>query len=263
MDLILVSSDHVLFYAHSKILTGVSKNSFAGLLPPAVRSGSFDMDLELPAVRVQQSARVLNVVMHALYGFNPAPYAPDLDTLSDAMDALCKTYAIHQSVVLAPSLPLFTILAAHAPLQPFAVYALAAKHDMEPLAIAASQFLLSYPLSTITDDDARRLGAVYLRRLFFLHLGRIDALKRLLGPLPEMHTPTADCDAKVQEKLRRAWTLAAAFLIYENRADTTPQSLQATLGPLLNPLWCSDCRQVLSARIQSLITQWSTVKTTI
>lgn len=240
-DLVLVSSDSVpvLFYAHSRILQGVSKNSFARLLPACE---STDLELDLPSVKVALDARVLNVVLHALYGFSSAHYAPEFSTLCTAVDALLTTYAVHQTLVLQQTSPLFALLMAHAPLQPLNVYALAAKHDIEPLAVASSSFLLSYPIDSITDDDARRMGPVYLRRLFFLHLGRVAALKRLLAPLPERHAPTPDCDTPDQDKVKRAWILATAFLIYDARsarrvsgvahADAVPQGgHHAALAP--------------------------------
>ena len=68
-------------------------------------------------------------------------------------------------------------------------YALAASHDLYSLAVPISSHLLSYPLHMLTDELAEKIGPVYLKRLFFLHLGRLDALRRLLLPPPHPHFP--------------------------------------------------------------------------
>jgi hypothetical protein len=69
------------------------------------------------------------------------------------------------------------------------MYALAAQHKLEQLAIAVSPSLLSFDLATLTDDLVGRMGAVYLKRLVFLHLGRSAALKRLLSPPLKLSHP--------------------------------------------------------------------------
>lgn len=74
---------------------------------------------------------------------------------------------------------------------------------------------------------AERIGAVYLKRLFFLHFGRAEALKRILLPPPHPHAPTPSCDFSDQKKLTRAWALASAYLAW----DTRPGPYKSVYGP--------------------------------
>ncbi len=85
--------------------------------------------------------------------------------------------------------------------------------------VADSNFLprLSYHLPGLTDELVDRIGPRYLKRLFFLHMGRADALKRILLPPPHPHPPTLWCDFEEQKRLARAWALASAYLAWEAR----------------------------------------------
>lgn len=129
-------------------------------------------------------------------------------------------YGIRPKSRIAPKMPLYTLLLSHAPLCPLELYALAACYDLYELAVATSSHLLSMPLSTLTDEVAERIGPIYLKRLFFLHFGRSEALKRVLLPPPHPHAPTSRCDFSDQKRLTRAWTLAAAYLAWEVRPGT-------------------------------------------
>ncbi|KZV90942.1 hypothetical protein EXIGLDRAFT_770398 [Exidia glandulosa HHB12029] len=258
-DTLLVSSDDVAFYVQAGTLTVLSQNGFAALLPatPATQPSFF------PVVRVEQTAAVLDVVLHALYGLALMPNPPGLSTLSAAIDALLVQYAIHTAPVLGPATPLFDVLLAHAQLTPFEIYVLAAKHNLIELAIASSAYLLSFPLNALSEADAERIGPIYLRKLFFQHMGRICALQRLLLVLPAPHLAVPSCRVADVEALESAWMLAAAYLNLQARPDHTPESLQATLGPLLVKVWCKACRTALQTRIDALIAEWGTIKRTI
>ena len=133
-----------------------------------------------------------------------------------AVDAL-RDYGVNPKLCIVPSSPLYTLLLSHAPLHPLEVYALAASHDLRELAAATSSHLLSFSLATLSDAVAERIGPIYLKRLFFLHFGRVDALKRLLLPPPHPHAPTPWCDFTEQKKLTRAWALASAYLAWDAR----------------------------------------------
>lgn len=104
------------------------------------------------------------------------------------------------------------------------MYALAAQHRLEQLAVAVSPFLLSFDLASLTDDLVGRMGAVYLKRLVFLHVGRSMALKRLLSPPLDYHTPNDACGAREHDALMNAWSLAAAELAWDARPGTRPHS---------------------------------------
>jgi len=75
---------------------------------------------------------------------------------------------------------------------------------------------------------ADAIGPIYLKRLFFLHFGRSDALRRVLLPPPNLHTPTTSCDFSDQKKLTRAWALASAYLAWDARPGMFIQAASPT-----------------------------------
>lgn len=115
---------------------------------------------------------------------------------------------------------LYTMILNRAHTHPIEMYASAASHNLDDLAVAISPHLLSFELSELPDKIAQKMGAVYLRRLMFLHLGRVQALKRLLEPPLEFHTPTDSCGLSEQSQLTRAWSLAIASLAWDVRPGT-------------------------------------------
>lgn len=72
---------------------------------------------------------------------------------------------------------LYTMFLSYASLKPLELYIFAAGRALESLTVAASAYLHSLPLYSLTDQQCLDMGAIYLKRLFFLHLGRVDALK--------------------------------------------------------------------------------------
>jgi len=250
-DAILASSDAVLFYVHSHILLKHSHNAFHSLLPN-----------KHSVIDVPETSVVLNIILHIIYQLSCSPYCPSLSTLVNAVTPL-PHYGFHPKIYTTPSSPLYTLLLSYAPLYPIELYTLAASFDLHDLAVSISPHLLSFPLSSLTDDMAERMGPVYLKRLFFLHFGRIDALKRVLLPPPLPHPPTQCCDFADQKKVTRAWALASAYLAWDARPDLSTSTMESALTPLTEHLTCEQCRQVLSERIKTLVVQWSVVKRTI
>jgi len=259
-DLILLSADSVFFYVHLHILTEASDNGFRSLLPPPPTKGK-DASLS-PVIPLSESSTVLNIILHCIYDMSCAQYSPTFDVLTAAVSAL-PTYGVQPRSRILPGTPLSTLLLSHAPLRPLDLYALAATHDLYDMAVSTSSHLLSFSLATLTDDMAERIGPVYLKRLFFLHFGRVDALKRLLLPPPHPHAPTARCDFVEQKKLTRAWTLASAYLAWDARPDLSTSTMESALNPLEEHLTCDLCRQSLKERVKNLVVQWSVVKRTI
>lgn len=234
-DLILFSSDAVFFYVHRSQLIAASNNGFNDLLAriPLISKNatsaenasanailkaevcdqSTDIDIILS---VPEAAPVLNVLLHTVYEISCAQYCPTFEIMSAAVRAMVK-YGMSIKKHISPSKPLFSLILSQAPLAPLEAYAIAAEHDLLELAVPISSHLLSCDLSMIDDDLALRVGPIYLRRLFFLHLGRIDALKRLLLPPPHPHPESDGCNFMEQKKLTRAWALAAAYLAWDAR----------------------------------------------
>jgi len=187
-----------------------------GVLPPPSPTSP---DQE-PVISLPDDSEVLNVILHTIYEMSCAQYSPSFDILVTAVNRLLA-YGIMPKTRIAPSAPLFSLLLSYAPLHPLDLYALAATHDLYDLAVSTSSHLLSFPLASLTDEMAGRIGPVYLKRLFFLHFGRSDALKRVLLPPPHPHAPTPDCDFTEQKKLTRAWALASAYLAWDARPGKT------------------------------------------
>ncbi|KAK2466167.1 hypothetical protein APHAL10511_001809 [Amanita phalloides] len=257
-DVILLSSDSVFFYVHFDVLFGASQNAFNSLLPPHPPPPD---DQEL-IIAVPEASTSLNIVLHVIYDISCAHYSPPFPLLVNAVDRL-PVYGIMPKARIAPPAPLYAILLSYAPLFPLDLYALAAAHDLYDLAVATSSHLLSFPLATLSDEMAERMGPIYLKRLFFLHFGRSDALKRVLLPPPHPHPPTPWCDFIEQKKLTRAWALASAYLAWDARPDLSTSTMESALRPLTEHLTCEQCQQVLRERIKNLIVQWSVVKRTI
>jgi hypothetical protein len=170
-DVTLLSSDSVHFYVHSHILLGASDNSFRSLLLTKVQSP----DTSVP---VPELSPVLNIILHIIYNMAFTQYSFSLDTLSDAVNCL-SLYGVHPKLHVVRNTPVYALLLSLAPLFPIRVYTLAAKYNIDDLAVTTSSHLLSLELWTLTDEIVEEMGPIYLRRLFFLHLGRVEALKRL------------------------------------------------------------------------------------
>lgn len=193
--------------------------------------------------------------------------------------AALSAYGISVRKYVSRSTPLYALLLSHAPLYPLELYTLAASYDLYDLAVPTSSHLLSFSLASLTDEMAEHMGARYLKRLFFLHFGRADALKRLLLPPPHPHPPTATCDFAEQKKLTRAWALASAYLAWDARpgmipfffcyveqygmitvSDLSTNTMESALAPLGEQLDCAQCKLALQERLKILVVQWSVVK---
>ncbi|KAF8751720.1 hypothetical protein RHS01_08491 [Rhizoctonia solani] len=191
-DLVLVAKDNVYFYAHKSILLLDSSNRFGSLIPLGTNetqsqgiggptSVSSGLATAHTFIKTDHTSEVLNVVLHAIYKFSVEGYRPSPATLRKSTHAL-SSLGYNLSYVYAPHSELFMLFLQAGVAEPLEMYALAAQYALEDLAVAVSTFTLSVSPSEITDELSVQMGPIYLRRLFFLHLGRADALKRLLYP---------------------------------------------------------------------------------
>ncbi|KAJ7677186.1 hypothetical protein B0H17DRAFT_945301, partial [Mycena rosella] len=267
-EVTLLSEDSVYFYIHSALLLDASENGFHAMLPISPAD-----DGEPRVLSVSEPSAVLNdVILHAIYALSCAHFSPPFDTLVHVVDAM-PAYGISPKLAILPSTPLFALLFTHAPLHPLDLYTLAAHHDMLALAVPTSSHLLSFALPTLLDAIVVRMGPVYLKRqapsihflfynqprprLFFLHLGRAAALKRLLLPPPDAHPPTCSCAAHSQGALRIEWALAAAQLAWDARPDLSTNTLEATFLLLAACSPCDLCKSAFEARVRGLVVEWS------
>ncbi|PIL34106.1 hypothetical protein GSI_03817 [Ganoderma sinense ZZ0214-1] len=263
-DSIIVSSNHVYFYIHRHRILDVSSNAFFGhftyedLFPTP----------SLPTVHLPEDGDVVNVLLHTIYGLPCTHFHPSLETVEQSLTALIK-YGILIEAHTTPHQPLYQLILSHAPHRPIDTYALAAHHDLEDLAVAASGHLLSYDTSRLTDDLAARIGPVYLKRLFLLHSSRLSALRNIILKPPETHPATPGCADGEQDELLRAWALAAAGLVWDATPTAwcvvgiSPAALRVQFEPIGQEIVCEACRLMLLQRIQDVVISWSSVKATI
>ncbi|KAI9060622.1 hypothetical protein FKP32DRAFT_1040011 [Trametes sanguinea] len=259
-DLILVSSDGVHFYVHRLRLITASTNFLGGLLP-----ADYSEDVKpsaLPLVHVQQNAEVLNVVLHTMYGISCLHYYPALEVVDAALDAL-ELYGAPVQALAAPNQPLYHLLLTYAPFRPIDAYAVAAHHSLEDAAVAISSHLLAYDLGRLPDEAAQKMGPIYLKRLFVLHQSRIVALRNILFRPPAPHPPTPGCTPEIQQKLTRAWALAAAQLVWDVLPSVSTMALRSLLEPIATKLECQQCAASLLRRVQEVVYEWSAVKRSI
>ena len=279
-DMTLHSSDSVFFYVHSTALLKFSTNSFNSIIPPYPVSPTSD-DGSQPAISVPEDSHVLNIVLHILYTIPCSHFCPSIDIISKALSAL-KRYGVAMTSLATPDTCLYELILSRAPLHPIELYALSAENGLHDLAVAISPHLMSFKLATLTDEIATQIGPTYLKRLFFLHLGRNEALKRLLFTPPTLHGPTPQCDFTEQKKLTRAWALAAAYLAWDARpglsrprvslkrmaahspcyrlSDLSTSAINSALGTLQDHLSCQLCQNSLKQRVKQIVVEWSNVK---
>jgi hypothetical protein len=265
IDFILASSDAVYFGVVSDRLLNISNNGFGSLLPASHG--------DTPAIPLP--SRALNILLHAIYGLSPAHYAPSIADILVAVRAM-DTYGIVPADLITPTSALFQLVVQQALKHPFECYALAADAQLEDLAISISSHTLSTSLSELPDSFAEQMGPLYLKRLFFLHLGRLEALKRILIPPPGPHPFSSTCDLAAQRKLSREWTMAIAELSWNFQPggiefrcadrsslpviDLSIPSIESALRPLNHNLTCLDCSEHLDQRIRKVLLDWSLVK---
>ncbi|KAK7685746.1 hypothetical protein QCA50_011092 [Cerrena zonata] len=255
-DIILTSNDHVYFYVHRTRLHAASANNFNNLLTEGATHP------HLTTITLQEDSVVLNILLHVIYSLSLRQYSPPLETLLEAIEAL-KKYGVPLGPHAARAMPLFNELVIKMPVMPMEVYALAAEHDLFDLAAEASSFLLSFPLSTLTDQMAARIGPLYLRRFFSLHVERLRVLQHLLARPPSEHQPTLDCGWTDYQRLKTAWSLACSGIVYDARADLSAERIRTILESLKVPLTCLDCKQSISQRVSEIVMKWSITPRTI
>ncbi|TFK65549.1 hypothetical protein BDN72DRAFT_889355 [Pluteus cervinus] len=260
-DIIFSSVDCVLFYADTHIIAKASPGAFQSLISAPSTPGA---EYEAPPgsmriIPVPESSIVLNIILHSLYGNSCAQYSPSLEALLEAVHHM-PSYGISPSTHITRTTHLYSALLAYSPLHPLELYALAAQYKIHDLAVTTSSHLLSCSLSSITDELAERIGSIYLKRLFDLHLIRFNALREMLLSPPHPHPSTKDCNFVDQKGLTRAWALVSAYLAWDARADLSTHSMKLAFGPLAECLSCDDCKNCLQAKLHDVIAKWASVK---
>ncbi|KAF9449289.1 hypothetical protein P691DRAFT_650349, partial [Macrolepiota fuliginosa MF-IS2] len=246
-DTVFLSSDAVLFYIHSDIVTSTQPNAFRRLLGfPLTDTGCRDR-----IIKIEESSSVLAVMLHVLYN-TPCSPAPSLEAIVTAVDRM-RMYEISPALQLAPATHLYKQILSFAPVRPLDVYALAAFHRLDDMAVEASSHLISYPLSAITDGVASRIGTYYLLRLFQWRMHRTAEMKRILLKSPFPHPPTRRCGLGEQNPF---FNTELAELAFGVSTDLTLSLLRPLLDPHLHRLECALCKEVIENRIRDIIIEW-------
>lgn len=223
---------------------------------------------------MQETAAVLNIVLHAIYNLSCAMFAPSLDDVLAAVNAL-KTYGVSLQECFAADSALRTLVLTHAVRHPIEIYAMAGAHALESIAVTVSSHLLSYDIPSLPDALALHMGAIYLRRLGLLQAGRIDLLRNLVLGALNTHVETKTCKFNQQKDLTSAWALAVAELAWQVqpgtcavrigemsaadilRADLLIAVLQNALGGIEDQFQCSLCKDTSKTRLKFILYQWT------
>ncbi|KAH6911577.1 hypothetical protein BKA70DRAFT_1268143 [Coprinopsis sp. MPI-PUGE-AT-0042] len=264
-DLILASNDGVLFYLNSRLLASSGFN-VPTILSPLQAPFNLDMlpNNQESIVKLPDSSLTLSIIFHAIYNISCGPFSPSLDAISHAISRMTEYSLTPSSLIQAGTHLYVYLMANYAPFSPLDVYVIAAKHRIEPLAVDVSSHLLGLNLSKITDDLASAMGSSYLRRLFFMHQGRMERLKKILIKPPSFHDDVvADCDNKKQAALKRQWALRVTSIVWEAKPDISPFAIQQNLRLAEGVTPCSQCQASWADRVKEVGTEWATVKFTI
>lgn len=165
-------------------------------------------------INIPEHSGVLNIVLRTFYQLSMVEDLPSIEDLTNAVDRL-SVYGLDPTDYIKPDMPLFDALLALAPKCAIQVYTLAGHYELHELAVRISPHLLSYSPSDMSDETAVRMGGRYVRLLLRLHMSMVSALKRIILSPPLAHPAGLTCGLETQQELRRAWILAASYLIWE------------------------------------------------
>jgi len=274
-DLVIVSSDSLHFHVHQNYLAAISYNSFGGSIPlPPVCYEGLVGPLALPLLYSPYSATVLNLSLLAMYNVDVEATEPiaSLAELTSSITAL-TAYGIPLQTSITPLSLIFASFSTycHQPSHALTVYAIASSNcpGLHHLAVYASQFLLSLDLSSITDEMASQVDAVYLHKLFILHMSRVREFKQLAAALPRPHNhenPQASgspCTENNSGTWNELWAIICAFLTWCATPDLKRVTIRSVLPSVVNRLSCEVCKTALVDRFDELCDSWEAVKKTI
>lgn len=190
-------------------------------------------------------------------------YCPNLDDIEDTFNNL-RRYGLCEKVV-DDRTGIAQALMDRAEQDPIRVYALAASQGLESVTVASSQLTLQTMFSEITEKNATLMGPIYLRRLFFLHAGLGEALKRIIRQVEAVHLSDPNCCTQETKRvLERRWQYAVGTLLLEPKVQAvTPQALASLLGSVRMAVPCAACRRVVEQRAVQAAASWAAVRKTI
>uniref|UniRef100_A0A0W0FT36 BTB domain-containing protein n=1 Tax=Moniliophthora roreri TaxID=221103 RepID=A0A0W0FT36_MONRR len=250
VDMVIMSSDNMVFYVDEYTLFNVSNNRFNGLLPLSTTN----KQQRILFLREIISSE-MQVFLQSIYNVASVE-VPDLGTLTRGIAWLAK-YGFEAKNRIQPETCVFDYLLSHAPIQPLDVYACAAMHDIYALAVQVSPYMLRIGPHEVTEEMAVRIGSKYLRKYFELHSRRTEVLKGLLMKEPDLHNVTRDCDFERQRKSISHWNQGVAQLSFILKADTTTTAIRDTLLQATEDIGCPECLRARDTRLNTVLREWS------
>lgn len=213
----------MLFHVSSSILTSASRDRLRSILgEKPLDDGTFRNKV----IAIPEHSGVLNILLHTFCELSMAEDLSSMEDYSTAVDRL-SAYGLSPQDHIQPNKPLFSALLAQAQAHAIQVYTLAAHYELHELAVRVSAHLLSYYPPDMSDDTAVRMGGRYVCRLLKLHISLVSALRRIVLAPPVAHGASPICDPVKQQELRRAWVLAASYLVWEAKPGMRSHSMLA------------------------------------
>ncbi|KAF5361506.1 hypothetical protein D9758_006145 [Tetrapyrgos nigripes] len=208
----------------------------------------------LPEIHSSELNDMLHIVNHA----SCARFSPSLQVIIGAIDHLPK-YGIARNIWVTKTNPIYNLIL-QAPMYPLDLYCLCERRGICDLSTAVSVHLLSFNLGSLTDEDAEKMGSLYLARLFRLHRSRVKALMDSLMPAPDLHDSTRDCNFESQKTLLSAWTMAVTYLSQCAKPDITMSDIRSVLDSTTTHITCKDCLKGRDDRVNKIVLNWTLVK---
>ncbi|KAI0940767.1 hypothetical protein AcV7_003060 [Taiwanofungus camphoratus] len=206
-DVVLASSDHIVFRVHRTILCEAS-SVFEGmfLLPQPARVGSHhladatanELD-DLPIIQVSENSQTLENLLRLLYPISD-PILTDLSDVQATLDAAVKYEMDEATGILKGQLHEFVSIA------PLVVYTVACRHMFEDIALQAAKAIFSQDLvAQHVPELATITAGAYLRLLQYCEAqwkGEVDTAFKFCSPPskasvqkgPGMALSPATCD---------------------------------------------------------------------
>lgn len=272
-DTIFASSDGVLFYICSQTLVAAGFSLPPDL--PALQLEKLSIShlgslmgnplLQNAPTKLPESSITLSIIFHIVYNISCSPFSPSLDAVAEALTAMLGYQLTPSTLVYQSSLIYTYLMSQYAPFKPLELFTLAASHHIEVLAVSVSSHLLGLDLSKVSDDIASTMGASYLRRLFFMHQGRLERLKKILLKPPSFHDDAVseDCESNTRASLKRKWALMITTLVWDAKPDLSPFAIQQHLRLSPGTTACELCQAAWAERLAEASMNWATVKFTI
>ena len=198
-------------------------------------------------------------------GMSSRLFCPNLQTIRKTFGALTK-YGCRLSECISADSEIFVDLVSHVAdpnIDPLEVYALAALHGFEELAVECSYHALRIPVASIDEPNSITMGPLYLLRLSKLHEVRKATLHRLLLKPPELHNDVPLCDRKMKISVIQSYGLVAGYLTWEAEADASPEWINSHFKAFISGIECEQCQHGIRTSVQNLLSTWNKVKKTI